>query len=89
MLFQAKIPIAIGLTWNYIHINDPDDTSEFLEEEDDAITQTQMDPLTSEADLALRAGITRAESQRAARKRDEIAKAMWADYQAELRRRRM
>jgi hypothetical protein len=49
--------------------NDPREVDDIEEEEDEAVREHQGYAITTQ------------ESQRAAAKRDEIAKAMWNDYQ--------
>jgi hypothetical protein len=79
MDLQACIPAALAAIHNFIRVHDP----------------AELTSLTDEADLEqgfvtgeLAAGLMRAAERRAANvRRDEIADAMWVQYQAELEHR--
>ena len=89
---QAKIPGAIAALHNFIHVHDPDDlahddgdNSDDSETEDFEYFNTGDNPITPES---LGGHISQAEKDRASAKRDEIAMAMWNDYE-ELQARNM
>jgi DDE superfamily endonuclease len=79
MDLQARIPAALAAIHNFIRIHDPEELTSFTEPVD-------LERGFVSGELA--AGQTRtAEKRRATTRRDEIAAAMWAQYQAELQRR--
>jgi hypothetical protein len=79
MDYQARIPAALAAIHNFIRMHDPDDLQDFAESED-------LEPGFVAGELA--AGQTRpAEKRQSNARRDAIAAAMWAQYQAELRAR--
>jgi hypothetical protein len=80
MDLQARIPAALAAIHNFIRVHDPEELASFADSED-------LEPGFVSGELA--AGQTRtAEKRRANTRRDEIAAAMWVQYQAELERRR-
>lgn len=86
MSIQAQIPPALAGLHNFILDHDPNDIDEYLtgndeEDLDPNPGQPQENMFGTLADRA----VTRAEKDRATRARDEIAEAMWRDYQAVLR----
>ena len=88
---QAKIPAALAVLHNFVRVYDPDDEAEedgdnCDDEDDDADISLPEIPLVAEN---LGYHISQAEKDRASAKRDEIAKAMWADYRETLRVRGM
>jgi len=79
---QAKIPLALGALHNFIHVHDPTDEAETP---DDYLAGSRQ--VYCGADINpehLGAHISQAEKDRAGITRDNIAKAMWADYQRYL-----
>jgi hypothetical protein len=79
MDYQARIPAALAAIHNFIRIHDPDELEGFIEADD-------IEPGFFAGELA--EGQTRtAEKKRANTRRDEIAAAMWEQYQAELQER--
>jgi len=86
---QAKIPCALAALHNYIRIHDPDDdATEDFDFLDDSTTETNpYGNLHQESD-DLGGHISNAEKQRASDRRDDIARAMWADYERERELRR-
>jgi hypothetical protein len=77
---QAKIPLALGSLHNFIRITDPDDEAlhEDDHEDDGGHIRHEINP------EHLGQHISQAEKDRASMARDEIAKAMWEDYQRVL-----
>jgi hypothetical protein len=85
---QARIIMACGIIHNFIRIHDPDDADLDLDMEMDdggldSALRGDIDP------DELSAGISPNETEWADARRDNIARAMWASYQAELQRRAM
>lgn len=80
---QAAIVYAISVLFNYVSNFDSDDLSQELDEPDD-----ELDNGTHPDALGL-GYVSTQESRRAAARRDEIAMAMWEQYQAELHRRNL
>jgi hypothetical protein len=79
MDYQARIPAALAAIHNFIRIHDPQELEGFAEAED-----TERGFFAGE----LAEGQTRtAEKRRANTRRDQIAVAMWEQYQAELQER--
>ena len=79
MDLQARIPAALAAIHNFIRVHDPDELASFTESAD-------LERGFVSGELA--AGQTRAaEKRRATMRRDEIAAAMWVQYQAELQQR--
>ena len=77
--YQARIPAALAAIHNFIRIHDPDELEDFVDADD-----TEQGFFAGE----LAQGQTRtAERRRANARRDEIAAAMWEQYQAELQKR--
>lgn len=77
---QAKIPLTLGSLHNFIHITDPDDEA-FHEddyEDDGGYIQHKINP------EHLGQHISQAKKNRESMAQDEIAKAMWEDYQKVL-----
>ena len=76
MRTQAHLPAALGALHNFIHDNDPDDMGDFDDDEENLYNGGQL--FTGE----LAEGVpTRVERERASQRQDNIAKAMWAQYQ--------
>ena len=79
---QAKIPLALGALHNFIHIHDPTDdaetTCDYLAYSEQVNYGADINP------EHLGAYISQAEKDRASITRDNIAKAMWVDYQGYL-----
>lgn len=89
---QSKIPGAVAVLHNFVHVYDPDDLAydegDNNDDSDDERTNNSRHeiPITPEN---LGGHISQAEKDRAGAKRDEIAMVMWADYQQELQARNM
>lgn len=89
---QSKIPGAVAVLHNFVHVYDPDDLAydegDNNDDSDDERTNNSRHeiPITPEN---LGGHISQAEKDRAGVKRDEIAMVMWADYQQELQARNM
>ncbi|KAF9442364.1 hypothetical protein P691DRAFT_681619, partial [Macrolepiota fuliginosa MF-IS2] len=79
---QSKIILALCVLHNFIHIHDPDDLMEDsdLEVRDQELSQRPPAHFTSEFWHT----ISWDESKQADERRDEIAKAMWEQYQVYL-----
>ena len=76
MDLQTCIPAALAAIHNFIRIHDPNELTSFTEPAD-------LERGFVSGELA--AGLTRtAERRRANVRRDDIAAAMWVQYQAEL-----
>ena len=76
---QAKLIHALCVLHNFIRIHDPDDMKDAEAEELERIPQAP-----GAADFG--GNISSSESERASEYRDQVAKAMWADYVAYLAR---
>lgn len=83
---QSKIPAALAALHNFISIWDPDDIENGQEYDDDSNSMIVGEDREDTAILPenLGSNISPTERLRAGVKRDEIAKAMWADYVEEL-----
>ncbi|KAF8871546.1 hypothetical protein BD779DRAFT_1453842, partial [Infundibulicybe gibba] len=85
---QAKIPCALAALHNYIRIHDPDDATggDSDAEESNNLDIPNIAHYEADVDVSddLGAHISTAEKERAAARRDNIAMAMWDDYQREL-----
>lgn len=82
---QARLPPALAALHNFIREHDPDDLAEY-EGAEDPQPGVRQDP---EGAGELARGVPRApERNQAVRRRDQIAQAMWVQYQEELERRR-
>jgi hypothetical protein len=77
---QAKIPLALGSLHNFIRISDPGDDARDDEDycDDEDQTSFSQPDINSEH---LGQHISQAEKDRASDVRDQIAIAMWEDYQ--------
>jgi hypothetical protein len=78
---QSKIPGAVAVLHNFVHIHDPDDLA--YEDGDNDDSDDEGPPNRSEIPITpetLGGHISQAEKDRASAKRDQIAQAMWADY---------
>jgi hypothetical protein len=82
---QARIIMACGIIHNFIRLHDPEDAD--LLDLDIEMDDNGLDGAVDPDELS--AGISPEETERADARRDDIAKAMWASYQAELQRRAM
>ncbi|KAF8799608.1 hypothetical protein BYT27DRAFT_7085713 [Phlegmacium glaucopus] len=79
MDLQARLPAALAAIHNFIRNYDPEELNDFTEAED-------LERGFVSGELA--AGQPgRAEREQANERRDEIASAMWMQYQAELQHR--
>ncbi|KAF8205398.1 hypothetical protein K438DRAFT_1579758, partial [Mycena galopus ATCC 62051] len=85
---QAQIIMACGIIHNFIRIHDPDDADldSDIEMDDDGLDGAPCGAIDPDE---LSAGISPNETEWADARRDNIARAMWASYQAELQRRAM
>lgn len=82
---QTKIPAAIAALHNFIRTWDPDDlATEDGDSDDNAADNGGNHPNIPITPENLGGHISAAEKTRASAKRDEIAKAMWADYIEEV-----
>ena len=86
MAIQAQVPPGLAALHNFIMDTDPYDIDHYLS----GNLEVDLDPnpgVVAENEfgqLANRA-VSRAEKERAMRKRDQIAQAMWNDYETRLR----
>ncbi|KAF8799900.1 hypothetical protein BYT27DRAFT_7119273, partial [Phlegmacium glaucopus] len=74
---------GLAATHNFIMDNDPHNIDHYLT----GNLEDDLDPnpgVVNESGALARQSVSRAEKDRATLKRDEIAKAMWNDYQARL-----
>lgn len=76
---QSKITLALCVLHNFIRVHDPDDLSEEETEEHEEELKRRV-PRRVPTDFCPH--VPRTESQRATKKRDRIAKAMWEQYQS-------
>ena len=77
MRTQARLPAALGALHNFICNNDPGDVGDF-DDDDEENLYNRGQPFTGE----LAEGVpTRVEREQASQRQDNIAKAMWAQYQ--------
>ncbi|KAI9607959.1 hypothetical protein H4Q26_005409 [Puccinia striiformis f. sp. tritici PST-130] len=83
---QVKVIIVMTFLHNFIRVTDPSEPVNLANTATMVDTDSQQ-PDTAEYGLLHQPGVTRAESTRAAKKRDEIAIHMWTDYQRILRHR--
>lgn len=82
---QAKSVPALHALHNFIQVHDPADTEINDDDNDnisgDGIGQNLQDNVIEPGDEELGGDITPAERECASKQRDDITKAMWADYQ--------
>jgi hypothetical protein len=87
---QAKFVPALAALHNFIQVHEPLDIPKSSQRSQSSTPQpddpSEEQPRTITPD-ELGFEITTAEKERAAKRRDDIAKEMWFDYQVELRRR--
>jgi hypothetical protein len=84
---QAKIPAALAALHNFIRIVDPDDDAQDGEDNEGSSSSAQSithSNLMEVNQAHLGHFISQAEKIRADKQRDDIAKAMWNDYQRVL-----
>ncbi|KAF9456205.1 hypothetical protein BDZ94DRAFT_1178223, partial [Collybia nuda] len=79
---QAKIPLALGALHNFIWIHDPTDEAETSHDYSVGSAQTHFRAEINPDHLGVH--ISCAEKSRASVMRDDIARAMWEDYQRHL-----
>jgi hypothetical protein len=93
MEVQAQIPAALAALHNFIRQYDPGDIhmyDEDKDEDEDILLDFQMGPWPEDEDKDEDVGelgtgwVTSGETVRANKRRDEIAAAMWEQYQAYL-----
>jgi hypothetical protein len=77
----VKVIIVMNFLHNFIRVIDPLDV--VIHERSECLQDTQQ-PETAEYGLLHPSGISWSESTWASKKRDEIAKKMWTDYQTLL-----
>jgi hypothetical protein len=82
----VKAIIAMAFLHNFIRVTDPIDIEKPSRQQSEG-TQLNEQPDTVEYGTLHKTGITKAESARATKKRDDIALKMWADYKKILRHR--
>ncbi|KNE93296.1 hypothetical protein PSTG_13336 [Puccinia striiformis f. sp. tritici PST-78] len=79
---QLKVIIVMAFIHNFIQVTDPTDT---LSSDEISTSLDDCQPATVEYIQLYHQGITRRESTKATKMRDEIAKRMWLDYQNLIR----
>jgi hypothetical protein len=75
---QAQFVCGLAVVHNFIRIYDPEDFADYEDDED----EDEPPEEGNDGFGALQRGVTAAEKTRAEAKREEIALAMWADYEA-------
>ncbi|POW10798.1 hypothetical protein PSTT_05823, partial [Puccinia striiformis] len=80
--FELKVIIVMAFIHNFIQVTDPTDT---LSSDEISTSLDDCQPATVEYIQLYHQGITRRESTKATKMRDEIAKRMWLDYQNLIR----
>lgn len=83
MPIQAQIPPGLAAVHNFIMNNDPHDIDHYLT----GVLRDDLDPnpgavMENEFGMLANQSVSRAEKARAVLYRDQIAQAMWEDYQA-------
>jgi hypothetical protein len=84
MDYQARIPAALAAIHNFIRIHDADELEGFLDAND-----MERGFFAGDAGELAQGQTRTAEKRRANTRRDEIAAAMWEQYQEELQERGM
>ena len=79
MDLQARLPPALAVIHNFIHHNDPEDLEDFAEAQDLEQGFVVGELATGQP--------TRVEREQVNVRQNQIAEAMWAQYQAELQKR--
>ncbi|KAF8156547.1 hypothetical protein B0H34DRAFT_658132, partial [Crassisporium funariophilum] len=79
MAIQAKAPPGLAATHNFIMDHDPGDINECFDEED--LDPNPGHPQENEFGTLADGAVTQAEKDRATEMRNDIAEAMWNDYQ--------
>ena len=78
---QSKIPLALAALHNLIHHVDPDDEADMDSDYEGGEAASAAAPINPEH---LGSHISQAEKDRASTMRDNLAIAMWEDYQWQL-----
>jgi hypothetical protein len=84
MAIQAKAPPGLAATHNFIVDHDPGDIGEYLEDNEADLDPNPGHPQENEFGTLADGAVTLTEKHRAMAKRDDIAQAMWDDYQRVL-----
>jgi len=84
MDIQAKVPPALAASHNFIMDHDPGHINDYLEDNEDNLDPNPGQPLENEFGTLADGAVMQAEKDRATEKRDNIAQAMWNDYQRVL-----
>jgi hypothetical protein len=85
---QARLPPALAALHNFIRKHDPDDMADFDNDIDDPQPGTRVERPAAADEGELSAGPTGVVERRESNdRRNEIAREMWIQYQAELSRR--
>lgn len=85
---QARLPPALAALHNFIRIHDPGEIDDMLPSDDNDNDITNGIRANVSGELATELP-RRAERDRANERRDNIAQAMWTQYQDELQRREL
>lgn len=87
MDIQSQVPPALAALHNFIMDHDPQDINEYLNDNKEDLDPNPGQPQENAFGALASGAVTRTERNRATQKRDEIAQAMWNDYQRVLRER--
>ena len=87
MSIQAQVPPGLAATHNFIMDVDPLDIDNYLNGDEDDLDPNPGQPQENEFGTLAAGAVTQTEKNRATLQRDDIAKAMWEDYQRVLRER--
>lgn len=89
MSVQAQVPPGLAATHNFILDVDPHDIDNYLDGDRDDLDPNPGQPQANEFGTLAAGAVTRTEKNRATSKRDDIAQAMWDDYQQVMREREL
>lgn len=87
MSIQAQVPPGLAAIHNFIMDVDPNDINNYLNGDADDLDPNPGQPQANEFGTLASGAVTQTEKNQATRKRDDIAQAMWEDYQRVLRER--
>jgi len=84
MSIQAQVPPGLAATHNFMMDHDPHDIDHYLNGDEDDLNPNPGQPQANEFGTLADGAVTQAEKNRATGNRDDIAQAMWEDYQRVL-----
>ena len=84
MAIQAKAPPGLAATHNFIMDHDPGDINEYFDDNEEDLDPNPGYPEENEFGTLADGAVTQAEKDRATVTRNDIAEAMWNDYQQVL-----